>query len=274
MAITTVKSGALEYLTADSIAVPHCFTTRLGGVSRGHLASLNLGAHRGDDPENVAANFRILANAVGFDPNKLVLTRQIHSDIVRQVQHTDSNGFDNHDYPDCDALITNDPGTALAVFSADCTPILLHDPVTGAVGAVHAGWRGTAARLAEKTVFAITEAFGCKSADICAAIGPNIAQCCFQTDADVPAAMKESFGAEAERHIRSIDGKYYVNLKTLNALLLQYAGVVNIDISADCTACNPDRYWSHRVRGRVRGSQGAIILCQEASRGNEAFQFF
>lgn len=265
MAINTVKLGALEYLTADSISVPHCFTTRLGGVSKGHLASLNLGAHRGDDPANVAANFRILADALGFDVNKLVLTRQIHSDIVRCVKSTDSKGFDNHDYPNCDALITNDPGTALAVFSADCTPILLHDPITGAVGAVHAGWRGTAARLAEKTVCAMVDAFGCNPADICAAIGPNIAQCCFQTDADVPAAMKETFGADAEPHIRPAGNKFYVNLKTLNALLLQYAGVVNIDISADCTACNPDRYWSHRVTGPLRGSQGAIILCKEAS---------
>lgn len=265
MAITTVKLGALEYLTADHIATPHCFTTRLGGVSKGHLASLNLGAHRGDAPENVAANFRILADALGFDVNKLVLTRQIHSDIVRQVQSTDSNGFDNHDYPDCDALITNDPGTALAVFSADCTPILLHDPVTGAVGAVHAGWRGTAARLAEKTVYAMVNAFGCKNADIRAAIGPNIAQCCFQTDADVPAAMKDAFGAEAEPFIRPAGEKFYVNLKALNALQLQHAGIIHVDISMDCTACRPDRYWSHRITGTHRGSQGAIILCKEAS---------
>lgn len=265
MAITTVKLGALEYLTADHIATPHCFTTRLGGVSKGYLASLNLGAHRGDDPENVAANFQILADALGFDVNKLVLTRQIHSDIVRQVQYADSNGFDNHDYPDCDALITNDPGTALAVFSADCTPILLHDPVTGAVGAVHAGWRGTAARLAEKTVYAMINAFGCKSADICAAIGPNIAQCCFQTGADVPAAMKDAFGAEAEPFIRPVGKKFYVNLKALNALQLQHAGIVHVDISPECTACRPDRYWSHRVTGGLRGSQGAIILCKEAS---------
>ena len=264
MAVTTVKLGALEYLTADHIDTPHCFTTRLGGVSKRHLASLNLGMHRGDDPENVAANFRILADALGFDAHKLVLTRQIHSDIVRQVNSADAKGFDNHDYSDCDALITNDPGTALAVFSADCTPILLHDPVTGAVGAVHAGWRGTAARLAEKTVYAMMDTFGCKPADICAAIGPNIAQCCFQTDADVPAAMKDAFGAEAEPFIRPDGEKYYVNLKALNALQLQHAGIVCIDISPECTACSPDRYWSHRVTGGLRGSQGAIILCKEA----------
>ena len=262
MAITNVKIGALEYLTADEIPVPHCFTTRLGGVSKGHLASLNLGAHRGDDPENVAENYRILSEAIGFDLHKLVLTRQVHSDIIRRVGSKDAKGLDNHHYPDCDALITNEPGTALAVFSADCTPILLYDPVTGAVGAVHAGWRGTAARLAEKTVYAMADAFGCKPADIRAAIGPNIGQCCFQTDADVPEAMKKAFGADAKPFIRPANKKFYVNLKELNALQLRNAGVVHVDISPECTACRSDRYWSHRVTGGQRGSQGAIILCK------------
>ena len=145
---SNIRVGALEYLRAEHICAPHCFTTRLGGVSRDHLTAQNIGMHRGDDPKNVEENFRILGEAVGFEPQKLVLTRQTHSDIVRAVDRSDCKGLDHHDYPECDALITAEPGVGLVVFTADCTPLLFHDPVTGAVGAAHAGWRGTAADIA------------------------------------------------------------------------------------------------------------------------------
>ena len=263
MPIVTVKKGTLEYMIAENIAVPHCFTTRLGGVSTGHLGSLNIGLHRGDEPENVAKNHEILANAMGFDREKLVLSHQVHSDVVRCVTASDAQGIDHHTYPECDALITNDPGTALMVFTADCTPILLHDPVTGAVGAVHAGWRGTAADIAGKTVRAMCDAFGCKATDICAAIGPNIGFCCFETDAEVPDAMVKTFGEAAEKFIRPSNNKFYVNLKEINALALTRAGVEKIEISRDCTMCSHDRFWSHRYTRGLRGAQGAIIVCKE-----------
>lgn len=263
--ITTVKVGALEYLNADNIAAPHCFTTRLGGVSNGHLASLNLGVSRGDDPAKVLENFRIIGSAVGFSPEMLVLTKQTHTDTVRKVGCAEQGaGLFRPELDACDALITNEPGVALAAFTADCTPILLYDPVTGAVGAVHAGWRGTAACIAAKTVRAMAAAYGCRGSDIRAAIGPNIAQCCFQTDADVPNAMIRSMGEEANAHILAREDKYYVNLKALNALQLRREGVTSIEISGDCTACQCDRYWSHRIVGQNRGSQAAIIVCKEA----------
>ena len=261
--ITTIKQGTLEYLTAEGIGVPHCFTSRLGGVSRGHLASLNLGVHRGDLLENVEENFRILAHTLGFDPKKLVLTNQIHTNTVRRVSRADARGIDNRDYPECDALITNDPGTALLVFTADCTPILFHDPVTGAVGAAHAGWRGTAADIAGETVRAMQAQFGCDPKNIRAAIGPNIGQCCFQTDAEVPDAMLAAFGDETRNAIRLAGSKFYVNLKEINALALRRAGVEKIEISTDCTMCSHDRFWSHRYTRGLRGSQGAIIVCKE-----------
>ena len=265
MAIITQEKGTLRYLTAEGITTPHCFTTRLGGVSRGHLSSLNLGLHRGDDPKNVEENFRILGNALGFDPMKLVQTKQIHSDIVRTV------GKENWGVhmvegasPVCDALITNEPGTVLTVFTADCTPVLLFDPVTGAVGAVHAGWRGTASAIAKKTVEAMQTQFGCDPKNIRAAIGPNIAACCFQTDGDVPQAMREALGEDANPYIRRDGEKFYVNLKQINALWLRRAGVEKIEISTACTVCQSDVFWSHRVTRGERGAQGAIIVCKEA----------
>ena len=265
MSIRTVFYGTLEYLAADGIGAPHGFTTRKGGVSKGILDSLNLGMNRGDDPQNVRENYRILTDALEIPLENLVLTRQTHSDLVRVVTKKDANGLDHRDYPECDALITNDPGTALMVFTADCTPILFYDPVTGAVGAAHAGWRGTAADIAGKTVKAMVKRLGCKAENIRCAIGPNIAGCCFETDGDVPDAMIAALGDAAKPFIRQEGEKYYVNLKEINALFLRRAGVTQIEISDACTACCPDLYWSHRVTKGERGSQGAIIYCKEVT---------
>ena len=263
MSIITNISGTLEYLTAEGITTPHCFTTRFGGVSRGIFDSMNIAIKEGETEENVRQNLSILGEALGFSLEDIIATRQTHSDIVRVVTRSDHRGPFHRDYPECDGLVTNDPGVALMVFTADCTPLLLHDPVTGAVGAAHAGWRGTAAGIGAKTVAAMVDAFGCDPKNIRAAIGPNIGGCCFQTDADVPQAILAAYGPEAQAYIRTVGDKYYVNLKEINALSLRRAGVVHIDISDACTACQPDRFWSHRVTQGQRGSQGAIILRKE-----------
>lgn len=266
MSIITQTNGTLEYLAAQGIATPHCFTTRLGGVSTGHLASLNIGIHRDDDPENVLKNYQILGNALGFDPHDLVLTTQTHTDIVTAVDKSHCGaGLFGPELPQCDALITNTKGVGLVVFTADCTPILFHDPVTGAVGAAHAGWRGTAAGIAAKTVAAMTAHYGCDPQNIHAAIGPNLSMCCFETDADVPDAMIAALGQDAAPYIRKQGEKFHVDLKSINALWLKKAGVTSIEISDACTMCQPDRFWSHRVTHGVRGSQGAIILCKEGA---------
>ena len=263
MSVITQKVGKLEYLTAERIPVPHCFTTRLGGVSRGDLESLNLGIHRGDDPANVVKNYEILGEALGFDIEKLVFTRQTHTNIVRVVDRTNcGEGLFRDVVPECDALVTDTPGVALAAFTADCTPILLWDSVTGAVGAVHAGWRGTVADIAGNAVRAMAESFGSDPADIRAAIGPNIAACCFETHSDVPDAVRAILGPEGERYIIPAGEKFRVDLKGVNAALLTRAGVRHIEISDACTACRPDRFWSHRRVGNRRGSLAAIIVCE------------
>lgn len=251
-------------MTAEGITVPHCFTTRHGGVSTGSQSSLNLAVGRGDSMENVEKNLHILGNALGFDPEKLVMTMQIHSDLVRVVTEQDCNGLCHRNYPQCDALVTNTPGVALLVFTADCTPLLFHDPVTGAVGAAHAGWRGTAQAIGARVVEAMAEHFGAEPENIRAAIGPNIGLCHFETDADVPEAMLRAYGEEVREYIRENGEKYFLDLKAINALSLRRAGVKHIEISDACTMCQPNRFWSHRVTKGDRGSQGAIIVCGEA----------
>lgn len=264
--ILTEKQGALEYLTAQQITTPHCFTTRYGGVSTGTQASLNLAVGRGDTLENVCTNIEILAKALDFDTGKLVMTRQIHSDIVRPVTAADARGLCHRDYPECDALVTNDPGVTLMVFTADCTPLLLHDPVTGAVGAAHAGWRGTALDIAGKTVEAMVRLYGCKSENIHAAIGPNIGPCHFETNADVPHALLAAFGKDVEGFIQHRGDKFFPDLKAVNAYALRRRGLRHIDISTDCTYCQCQRFWSHRASQGQRGSQGALIVCKEGIR--------
>ena len=263
MSIQTIKVGKLEYLTAEGISAPHCFTTRLGGVSEGIFDSLNIAIKEGDTQENVRQNLTILGDTLGFTLDDLISTRQTHSDIVRVVTKADHRGPFHRDYPECDALVTNDPGAALIIYTADCTPLLFHDPVTGAVGAAHAGWRGTAAAIGAKTVEAMVSAYGCNPQDIRAAIGPNIGFCCFETDSDVPEALLAVYGQEAAEFIRPEGDKYYVNLKEINALSLRRAGVKHIEISTDCTVCQCHRFWSHRATKGLRGSQGAVIVCKE-----------
>jgi len=259
--LTIQMQGSFEYLVAENIPVSHAFTGRMGGVSEGYFSSLNLGMHRGDNPENVAKNYAIVGNALGFDPKKLVFANQVHSNIVRAVTENDCVGSLSHrDYPECDALVTNTPGVAIAVFTADCTPILYYDPVTGAVGAAHAGWRGTAAGIAGKTVETMVCAFGCNPSDIRAAIGPNIGPCCFETHADVPEAMIAALGSEAKPYIFRSDEKFRVDLKGINAHFLRRAGVENIAIAKECTVCESHRFWSHRVTRGKRGSQIAVII--------------
>ena len=263
MSVISNKVGKLEYLTAEDIAVPHCFTTRFGGVSEGYLSSLNLGIHRGDKPENVVRNYEILGEALGFAVENLVFTRQTHTNIVRAVDESNrGEGLFREVEPECDALVTATPGVVLAAFTADCTPILLHDPVTGAVGAVHAGWRGTVADIAGNAVREMANRYGSRPEDIRAAIGPNIGVCCFETHGDVPDAVRAVLGEEAESFIVPAGEKFRVDLKGVNAALLRRAGVRQIEVSRDCTACRPDRFWSHRRVGNDRGSLAAIIVCE------------
>ncbi len=242
----------------------HGFSTRLGGVSGGRFASLNFRASgpEPDDRANVQENYRRFCAALGADPAGLVLSKQVHEDTVRHVTGADrgKNFIVPADYT-ADALVTDEPGLSLMVFSADCIILLLHDPVTRSIGAVHAGWRGTALDLPAKTVREMGRLFGAKPENIRIAIGAGIGPCCFETHSDVPDAMRAAFGGGAEDYIKPRGAKWTVDLKAINAWRLREAGAAaeRIDVCPLCTACRPDLYWSHRITGDRRGVQGALI---------------
>jgi len=241
----------------------HGFSTRLGGVSQGVFSALNLAPNRGDDPDCVRENFRRFCAATGTDMDAMVFSNQVHGDAVRVCTGADAGrGLGRDRTYEADGLVTDVPGLPLVIFTADCIPILLCDPVRRVVGAVHAGWRGTALGIAERAAEKMRDCYGCDPADILAAVGPGISQCCFETREDVPNAMTEAMGAAALPYIQAgEDGKFHVDLKGLNARRLERAGLDSghIDISGECTACLPERYWSHRVTNGVRGSQAAVI---------------
>ena len=257
----------LIYLRSDALGsgIRHGFSTRKGGVSVGALESLNLrGYLHGDKKENVEENYRRFCTAIGADAEKVVLSQQEHTDRIRVVTADDAGKglWRERDYHAIDGLITDVPGMVLTVFGADCNMILLHDPVHRAVGACHAGWRGTALGIAAKTVDAMTEHFGTDPADVRAAVGPSIGQCCFETDDDVPHALREALGDRAAPYMERRGEKWHIDLKGINALWLKDAGVPVADVCRDCTMCRPELYWSHRRMGNSRGVQAAMIALE------------
>ncbi|MCL1819864.1 MAG: peptidoglycan editing factor PgeF [Oscillospiraceae bacterium] len=258
MSFTQNTVDNVRFYTSEVLdGVTHAFSTRVGGVSRPPFDTLNLGSSEYDDENDILQNYNLFTSAIGIDPESLVFTKQIHSDRIRVAGYNHrGNGFSRPSMWECDALITDVPGVTLTIFWSDCVPILLYDPTVRAIGAVHAGWRGTAAAIAVKTAAAMVERYGCS--DIRAAIGPAIGACCFETDDDVPRAMRFG-GADMSAYIAKSGDKYQIDLKGINAWLLNRAGIKHIEVSPLCTCCLDEEFFSHRRSGLARGTQAAVI---------------
>lgn len=237
--------------------VSHAFTTRLGGASRGKIEGLNLGFRVDDNPDAVRQNYRYIAQDLSLDYNQMVLSRQTHTDRIRLVTRADAGkGLTKEsDIFDTDGLITDLRNIPLVIFSADCTPVLLLDRKQKVIGAVHAGWRGTAEQIAAKAVSVMKEHYGSCPDDVLAAIGPSIGPCCFEVEWDTAQHFSSAFVTEKS------NGKYFVDLWAANRFQLTECGVPpeNIYISQECTKCNPDIYYSYRVHRERTGRMAAVI---------------
>ena len=264
------QNGEVVYLTApDWEAQPwlrHAFSTRLGGISTGICATMNLGFGRGDDRETVLENYRRFCEAAGFSIESLCATAQVHRTAVRRVGRADRGAGILYPKPwsGIDSLITNEPGVTLCVYGADCVPLLFADPVHRAIGVAHAGWRGTVAGMALETLDAMHREFQTDAADVRVLIGPSIGPCCFEVDAPVA----EAFCAFPDLDDPAIvepraGGKYHVDLWEANARLLQKAGVSHITKGNACTKCHPDLLWSHRATGGKRGAACGMLCIRE-----------
>ena len=254
----------IEVITSKLLTCRHGFSTRTGGVSGGIFASLNLGANRGDSMENVAENWRRFGAAVGFDGTRFVHGRQSHGVTVRVACRADMHAIDEPAaWQSADGYVTNEPDVPLAVFTADCTPLLMQDPSAGVIAAVHCGWRSTVADI-EKNALEAMESLGARPGNIRAAIGPGIRRCCFQTGPEVPRAIdgllsghsRGLYGPDGD-----VPGKFRVDLPGAVRRRLLQLGLreENIDELGVCTMCQPDRFWSHRAQGAARGSQANVI---------------
>ena len=205
-------------------------TARDGGVSSGPYATLNLSLSVGDDPARVLENRRRLAAALGANPGDFVFARQVHGAGVRIVGPADrgSGAFTLEDaVPDTDALVTTSPDVVLAILTADCVPIVLHDPVAGVLACVHAGWRGTVARIPAVAVAAM-QSLGSRPSDILAGVGPAAHPARYQVGPDVHHAVTESFGPAAATFIRpdpAAPGRWLLDLWSATRHALREAGL-------------------------------------------------
>ena len=245
--------------------VPHGVSTRQGGVSAAPFASLNLGGKLGDVPEHVLHNRMRLADAVGIPLQRTVALTQVHGGRVVAAQPADGGrGVLPEASPpeEADALITDHRGLALLVLAADCVPLLFWDPVHRAIGAAHAGWRGTITGTAVATLAAMAEAYGSRPAEVRVGIGPAIGPCCYEVDAPVLEPLQQRHPGLFDAVTRaSRPGHRMLDLPEANRLQLLAAGVQaeHIEALPYCTACRTDLLFSERKEGRPSGRFGAII---------------
>jgi YfiH family protein len=297
-----VAKNGVRWLPVSGWKLPwlwNGFSTRLGGLSRAYCADdapgeLNLGFTADDDREAVAANRRLLAEAVTGDASTPLITlRQFHSNLVLRVTAADAA----RERPwKADGVITDEPGLLLSVQTADCIPVLVADRRRKAVGAFHAGWRGTVKRIGETGVGRMRFEFGSRPEDLVAAIGPGIGQCCYAVGEEVLSEFESqfSYGRELFREVYDSDAvrtrypmlfltqrapghspigpSLHVDLIEANRRQLMAAGVgeKQIRVVGGCTQCQPELFYSHRGSRGHAGRMMAMIGVHGAQKNRPA----
>lgn len=258
--VTDCSAGP-ETEVSSLLKAPHGFSTRIGGVSEGIFRSMNLGRNRGDIPERVNENWRRFLGKCGIEEKAVVWGKQVHGNYVHIATAKDARDFNEVSPPmEADGYVTNQPGVVLAVFTADCVPVLLEDSEHGVIGAVHSGWRSTVADIEGEAVKKMIS-LGAALEEIHVAIGPAIDRCCFEVGPEVIEAVDSLLGNGASRFYEPRGEKYMLDLRGVVAERLIQLGVLpeHIEKVGGCTMCNPDRYWSHRDTKGERGSMAAVI---------------
>lgn len=271
----TISTGILPMVESPlfqrETGLQHGFSTRKGGVSKEHLASLNLSFSVEDAKENVLENFRRIGERFGKTPEDFVLSKQSHETKVLKVGTKDrGKGITkDRDYEGIDALITDEKGIILSCFSADCVPILFYDPIHKAVGACHSGWRGTKGKILQNVVEEMRKHFSSNPAEILIAIGPSICKEQYVVSEDLALSFLEDYpdlGEYSSSPIQRISkDKFQLDLWDLNSRIALDCGIKeeHISISGYCTMENPELFFSHRYSQGKRGLQGAFICLQD-----------
>jgi polyphenol oxidase len=256
------KKNGIAYYACQAIEelsdFHHGFSTRRGGLPDSFGSSLNLGYTQWDSPERVDANRRRFLAALNLDQTRLATLRQIHSDRVHIIEDVSRQGNQSEG----DALVTQCENIAIAVLTADCLPILVADPLKKVAAVVHSGWRGTLARILQKTIQEMECAFKCNPAQLIAAIGPGIRACCFEVDEDVTSLFEQEYpGCCLKTPVGAQPGKGFLDLSKALEIQLNQAGIKpenSYDLGA-CTRCNTSDFFSFRAEGKNSGRMMAMI---------------
>lgn len=262
-----IEVGPTKVVSFPHITVPHGCSTRVGGVSEGHLSSLNAGFTVGDEPLNVWRNREIFSAHLGVE-NLPWLLSMTHGTEVAIISSAAPVPPDKTLRPgtfySADACVTEVPGVPLSLTVADCVPVFFHDPVKGAVGVAHAGWRGTVGRIVTGTVEAMVNGLGCQAENIRVGIGPSIGPDSFEVGPEVVEEFRAAFPdlpnlvREHPDASQAAAGKAYVNLWEANRRAALEGGVKpeNIVVSGWCTVKHPELFFSHR---RDQGKSGRLL---------------
>lgn len=268
------EKHGVSYITFPKLSeyneeIIHGFSTRLGGVSKGYLGTMNLSFTRGDETEAVLENHARFGMALGYDWNKLVFSNQVHQTKFHRVTREDcGKGITRKsDILEIDGLVTNEPGVPMITFYADCVPLLFFDPVAKVIAMAHSGWKGTVERIGAKMVEYMHREYGCEPKHIVCAIAPSICQSCYEVSEDVALRFLEVFGSGYgdELLIEKPNKKYQLNLQKACEVTLLQAGVLesNLDVTDLCTCCNKDWLFSHRGSQGLRGNLAAVMMLRE-----------
>ncbi len=270
--IHEIKNGT-EYLTIPAFTetgvVKELFSTRRGGYSKGELRGLNLGFNRGDERENVEKNFDIVADILGADKSRFVLSTQTHTDNIVSVTYQDAGrGINKKGFENVDGLVTDCKGITLVTFFADCVPLFFLDPKRKVIGLAHSGWKGTEKRIGEKMIDKMMREYGCRPYDILCAIGPSAGACCYEVSDDVAMRLMRTGNSGDCVRYNPETKKLHADLWRINYNILISAGIPddNITVAGECTICSPSLYFSARVQGDARGSLGAFLCLTEERR--------
>ena len=225
---------------------------------------MNLGFGRNDLPENVVKNHEIIANAIGFNPENIVASKQTHTTNVKIVSKKDCGKgiYRERDYDDVDGMITNEKGIVLATYFADCVPLYMVDTKNKAIGLSHSGWRGTVGKIGKVTLDLMKETYGTNPKDVIACIGPSICRDCYEVSEDVATEFEAAFkGREKDILINKGNGKYQLDLWECNYIIFKECGVYeeNIHMPDICTCHNMEMMFSHRVTQGRRGNLAAFL---------------
>ncbi len=263
MFILNNKNG-VKYYTISSFEetglVKHGFSTREGGVSGGVYKSMNLRFNCDDLRDNVLKNYEIISDTLGMDVQRLVLSKQVHEDIIYTASDADcGNGITReNEFTSVDALITDKPEIPLVTLFADCVPLFFLDKRLGVIALAHSGWKGTVKRIGQKTIEKMISDYGSKTDDILTAIGPSIQEEHFEVGDDVAEIFIKEFGDDTAVKYGE---KYHVNMQKAIKKQFLEAGISenNIDDCGICTYCNSDLLFSHRKTNGKRGNLGAFL---------------